>query len=135
MKFSVTMPGRTLTVTMNGVSPGVARLVPLRAECFLRPAFQDIVSEVETALGVTMPASLDAWFQGSPGLISSAASWHLHLPNGDLDGLRTAERILIQLAACAWHPAQEDAERLHAVVCPLIGKWIDPTFICVLELL
>lgn len=135
MEFSVAMDGRTLTVTMSGVSPDVARLVPLRVESFLRPAFPSIVSGMETALGVSVPASLDARFQGSPELVSSAASWHLHLPDGDLDGLRTAERILIQLAACVGHSTQEEVARLHAVVCPLIDKWIDPTFICALELL
>lgn len=135
MSFSVALPGRILTVTMNGVDAHVERLVPLRVECFLRPAFDVIVSGVESALGITIPASLNVRFQGSRESVSSSAAWHLQLPDNEWDGLRTAERILIQLAAGADRSAREDAARLHRAVCPVLEKWVDSTFICALELL
>jgi hypothetical protein len=134
VKHAVIMGGRTLTVTMDGLDPEVARLVPLRIDCYLRPNIDRMLSGFETALGVTLPDRLSVRFTGSRKLVRTPADWHMYLPDGDRSGVRTVERILIQLAAGtgAW---TGDVADLHAVTCPLVEERIDLTFICALELL
>ena len=129
---------RVLTTTTTDVEPDVSRLIALRLDCYLRPHAERIFADAESALGVILPDRLEVTLSGSPKSVrASASEWHLYLPHGDRDSVRTLERVLVQLAARAtgWTPGNGDVGKLHAAVCPLIEREVDITFVCVLELL
>ncbi|WP_412749756.1 nucleoside phosphorylase [Krasilnikovia sp. M28-CT-15] len=139
VEFAVVVGVRTLTVAMQDVDPAVATLVPLRLDCYLRPNLDRMVAGLESALGVTLPNELAVHFAGSRKLERSPSAWHRYLPDGDLSGVRTVERVLVQLAAAATGADAGgsdgvDPAKLHAVTCPLVTERIDLTFICALEL-
>jgi hypothetical protein len=123
-----------VAVTLLDVGEDLEWLVPLRLDAYLRPHATKLLTGLEEALGVRLPRTLSVCLAGAPGRMRSAANWHYYLPRGDRSGVRTIERLLLQVAADA-DTADRDAVALHGLVCPVIEETIDMTFICAIKTL
>lgn len=126
-----------LDVVLTDVDPVLAQRVPLRLDCYLWPHWPRFAAGLELALGVVLPPRIEIGFTGSAALVRDPARWQCYLPHGDANGVRTVERILVQVAMAATGGTAADAAAagLHAATCPLIVRHIDLTFVCALETL
>ena len=124
--------GHFLSLTTTDIDDKNARLIPLRVDCYLARNAEAILADLQAALGRPQQTELAAELAGCAEPVRDPDRWHRFLPVEEWDGLRTAERILVQLACAGGAP---DAAAAHAIACPIMERRVDATFVCALELL
>jgi hypothetical protein len=111
-----------------------AHLIELQVYAFLRPRAAELFAHLESATDRPVPNDLIISLRSLPSGGPAQPDWHNFMPTGNQRGKRTLESTLVQTTQ-QMLLGDEDFRFWHRVACQAIYEIVDPTHICVLEIL